>query len=1133
MATLYPELHKRPIPRQEALIPCSSWVSELLSISSPVIQISGRPGNGKTILAAQIAEEASDSGAFVLSFYFSQHDKRRSTSNDLYLSFLGQLLFRERSVSLNKYVRSLYETISPRPTRTPESLWGLLRAMFASIPSDRRLVAVIDAIDECDETRDQVLGYIGVLKDQINTNIQFIVTSREIDKALSEKYPAGTIDLDTAAGMKLGKERFVEQEAKRMGLEKRAEELRGRDATFREIELNMVIQKNSPSAAFESGSPQLYDRLIRSLAIPEEHQRWCGRAISWILFAARPLTVNELVVAIAMDFDTDSNSIDEILKVCPETGPDLLRYLGPLITVHDNEVLLTDRSLRDFLFSCGNNSTEFELLFDLAKPETAHERMGAVCIRYMQLVFEGFEGQSFEEKYSRIFPKLWPQHHPLWIKRLDFLQYAAMNWAMHVEKAPIDAEELHSQALAFVEDITAMNHFARVYSTVRVPLQMNEALTIRSAIDSNVNTESPLEILSYLGVSRVLENLLETNTASVEDLGGAFNLALYEGHEDALLKILESCLKQPKPDDLPQPGHAMFPAALDRACCRGYFSVMEKLLHLAKAHELDHLELDNLIRVAAEYGHTRIVRLLIKTGCDVNPVTTGYQKTPMALAAKGGYELSIIELLNGKANVEGADVSPLQCAAGSGHLIALKVLLDVGKCMVDAKDSLGRTALSLAAEEGHSETIQELLDRGADKETTSKRWLFTPLHFAAWSMFPRVLFWPDFLADFLDGKTEAVTTLSGANVKLSPRDDEGFTPLALACYVNRLDSVKLLLKAGADAEVPVTNRGWRRALHFAVGEGSVKVIRALLEAGVSEDPVTKPDNETPLHIASAQVATEALEIVRELLEYGADVNRKRSDVDSDGASPLHIAARTGDLAVVEMLLKAGADFTSLDKDGKTPLQISMESGASTEEVSNLLADSVLNSKGFDLSGLADQGKSLFAAAISGHKPGALKRLLAKGIKPDLVGGYSELRACIKNAVSKQDTSVFWGLLNYNPKIFADEVDTDGCSLLFHAVALGPPAAGVVRLLLSSGCDPSLPDKYGRIPLDVAHWPAIRGILADPKIPDPEDVCPLFTDKDENYWTWFNCDVCRVRRNEKIFFRMDRSVSWNCFHFRNS
>ncbi|PUU83419.1 ankyrin repeat-containing domain protein [Tuber borchii] len=413
----------------------------------------------------------------------------------------------------------------------------------------------------------------------------------------------------------------------------------------------------------------------------------------------------------------------------------------------------------------------------------------------------------------------------------------------------------------------------------------------------------------------------------------------------------------------------------------------------------------------------------------------------MALAAKGGYELSIIELLNGKANVEGADVSPLQCAAGAGHLIALKVLLDVGKCMVDAKDSLGRTALSLAAEEGHSETIQELLDRGADKETTSKRWLFTPLHFAAWN-----------------GKTEAVTTLIGANVKLSPRDDEGFTPLALACYVNRLDSVKLLLKAGADAEVPVTNRGWRRALHFAVGEGSVK-------------------------------------IVKELLESGADVNRKRSDIDSDGASPLHIAARTGDLAVVEMLLKAGADFTSLDKDGKTPLQISMESGASTEEVSNLLADSFLNSKGFDLSRLADQGKSLFAAAISGHKPGALKRLLAKGIRPNLV-------------------------------------DADGCSLLFHAVALGPPAAGVVRLLLSSGCDPSLPDKYGRIPLDVAHWPAIRSILADPKIADPEDVCPLFNDKDENYWTWFNCDVCRVRRNEKIFFRMDHPVFWNCFHFRN-
>ncbi|RPA91643.1 hypothetical protein L873DRAFT_293949 [Choiromyces venosus 120613-1] len=733
MATLYPELHKRPIPRQLALIPCSSWASELLSISSPVIQITGRPGSGKTVLSAQIAEEAGDSGAFVLSFYFSQHDKRRSTSNDMYLSFLGQLLFKERSVSLNKYVRSLYETISPHPTRTPESLWGLLRAMFAAIPCDRRLVVVIDAIDECDETKDQVLGYIGVLKDQIKTSVQFIVTSRETDKAISEKYPTGTIDLDATAGIKLAKERFVEQEAKRMGLDKRVEELRGREAAFREVELNMAILKNSPSAPVEFSYPQLYHRLINNLVIPEEHRRWCSRAISWVLFAARPLTVNEVAVAIAVDFDTDSTSIDEITKkICPETSLELLRSLGPLIKIHDNEVQFTDRSLRDFLFSCCNNPTECELLTDLLKPETAHERMGASCIRYMQLVFEEFETQLFEEKHSCVFPKLWPQHCPLLIKKFDFLQYAAMNWATHVEKAPIETEKFHDQVLAFLEDTTMMNHFARVHSTFRVPLQMNEALTIRSAIDSNVNTESPLEILSYLGVSSVLENLLETDTFTLEDLNAALDLAVHEGHEGAVLKIIQSCLKRPKPDDLPQPGHAMFPTALEKACRRGYFSMMEKLLNLAKEHELDNLELDNLIRTAAEYGHTRIVRLLIQTRCDVNPVTSGYQKTPMALAAKGGYELSIIELLNGKANVEGADVSPLQCAAGSGHLIALKVLLDAGKCMVDARDSLGRTALSLAAEEGHSETIQELLDRGADKETTSKRWLFTPLHFAAW-----------------------------------------------------------------------------------------------------------------------------------------------------------------------------------------------------------------------------------------------------------------------------------------------------------------------------------------------------------------------------------------------------------------
>ena len=60
-----------------------------------------------------------------------------------------------------------------------------------------------------------------------------------------------------------------------------------------------------------------------------------------------------------------------------------------------------------------------------------------------------------------------------------------------------------------------------------------------------------------------------------------------------------------------------------------------------------------------------------------------------------------------------------------------------------------------------------------------------------------------------------------------------------------------------------------------------------------------------------------LEVVRLLLNYGADANVK----NKDGTSPLHRACEHGHLDIMKLLLDSGAHVNAVDTEGNTPLHL--------------------------------------------------------------------------------------------------------------------------------------------------------------------------------------------------------------------
>jgi ankyrin len=129
----------------------------------------------------------------------------------------------------------------------------------------------------------------------------------------------------------------------------------------------------------------------------------------------------------------------------------------------------------------------------------------------------------------------------------------------------------------------------------------------------------------------------------------------------------------------------------------------------------------------------------------------------------------------------------------------------------------------------------------------------------------------------------------------------------------------MLLAKGANVNAIKSHDG-QTALHIAWARQHAEVAEMLLNVpGVN---LNLPDAKarTPLHAAAAQPGKDGLAIVRILLKHGVSPGL----LDKDGISPLHKAARHGDVELATMLLDAGVDpmLRAPESEGKpstTPL----------------------------------------------------------------------------------------------------------------------------------------------------------------------------------------------------------------------
>jgi cytohesin len=145
--------------------------------------------------------------------------------------------------------------------------------------------------------------------------------------------------------------------------------------------------------------------------------------------------------------------------------------------------------------------------------------------------------------------------------------------------------------------------------------------------------------------------------------------------------------------------------------------------------------------------------------------------------------------------------------------------------------------------------------------------------------------------------------------------------LYIACRHGRKDVVKFLLQRGPDLSFRAYMGG--TLLHWAHFGGDAEIIGMLRKAGADESALDHAFKCTPAGFG-IHVPCEwgILKNVRRRLKDDASL----ANIFDGGMTPLHRIARGGRAAIVKWLLKAGADPTVRDANGKTAVDVAKERG---------------------------------------------------------------------------------------------------------------------------------------------------------------------------------------------------------------
>uniref|UniRef100_A0A3Q0S701 Ankyrin repeat and sterile alpha motif domain containing 6 n=1 Tax=Amphilophus citrinellus TaxID=61819 RepID=A0A3Q0S701_AMPCI len=337
------------------------------------------------------------------------------------------------------------------------------------------------------------------------------------------------------------------------------------------------------------------------------------------------------------------------------------------------------------------------------------------------------------------------------------------------------------------------------------------------------------------------------------------------------------------------------------------------------------------LQFASASGHENLVRFLLRKGASVDS-RNNYGWTPLMQAARFGHLTVAHILLENGAEINGRNrlgASVLTMAARGGHAHVVKLLLESGAYVDDfdhlavaaevvsngggGREFMDITALMVASQHGHEATVRLLLEWGSDVNFSQKTTGWGPL-----------------MLSTLSGKVAAAQQLVERGADPDRINVLSKTAFELAMQLKQRD-IKAYLDSITTVRPQTDDERRRPDVFSALKLGNSQLVKEILEEDPAQVNLSNQEGATPLMMAAV---SGQLEVVQLMVEKNADIDKQDG---VHGWTALMQATYHGNKDIVKYLLSQGADVNLRAKNGYTAFDLVMLLNDPDTELVRLLA----------------------------------------------------------------------------------------------------------------------------------------------------------------------------------------------------